>query len=461
MSGAEKVVKIIDCKEYGTIDIDPSLWVGEHHQWMLNTEIDGKDVLRANFDKSGRLRLTATSFVGVIPINEHVVVRVRPRVPLANLTRMVVDTGHGVLALSAFREYAGRGEAGDWAMDIYTDAFIARFEEASDRGLWREYERNDDEGSVPRGKIDFTRTIQRFAARGVRNKAAYSWHRRTIDTPANRCVKAAVEVLMAHLHKSRDKPRMGDRAKVARLAGFLHSLAEVTEDRAAMYLQDPEVLGFVPLPDSRSYYRNLIDLALLILSGRGIALDLTPSNDIKLESLLIDTNKLFENFVRVSLARYAAANAWPIEVLDGNTEGKVSLYTTVEESALPAPLGVPMRPLAADDAGAAQPDLVFRALDGSVPLVAEAKNTVHGSTARLPERKEVEQAVTYALRFKLPFALLVHPWLSGERGLVYVGRIESVDVYDFRFDLSEGELIDRHIEDMAESFALLAGLRRP
>ena len=105
---------------------------------------------------------------------------------------------------------------------------------------------------------------------------------------------------------------------------------------------------------------------------------------------------------------------------------------------------------------------MLRALDGSYPLIAEVKNTVHGKNADvddvLPERGEVEQAVTYALRYGLSFTLLIHPWIKGTKGLVYVGRVRSVDVYDYRLDLSSDEHIDEALADMAATVAGLGGL---
>lgn len=74
-------VSVVECAEYDHIDVDPDLWVGDGHQTVFNSEIDNRDVLRASFHK-GQLRLQATSYVGVIPINDQLVVRVRPRVPI-------------------------------------------------------------------------------------------------------------------------------------------------------------------------------------------------------------------------------------------------------------------------------------------------------------------------------------------------------------------------------------------
>ena len=395
---------VVDCVEYEHVKVDADLWLTDQHRIRFNSDVEGRDILRAGF-KNGVLTLQATSYVGVIPLNDNVVLRVKPRVPLASLTRMVVDTGHDLLPLSVFRGYSGRGNADDWAMDIYTEELLKQLDGLLDAGLWRSYVRREAEGHFPAGRIDFARSVQRFAARGIDNKVAYSWHERTVDTPANRCIKAALEHVHDYLARERPQPRRGTRQQLSRLAGHLHAFADASIDADLRFMEDPEVLGLVPLPDHRSYYRPTLDLCLIILREVGIALELGGS-DVELSSLLIDTNKLFEKFVRVSLARLA------------------------------------------------------RALDGTFPLVAEVKNTVHGKAAKaddvLPDRGEIEQAVTYALRYGLDFALLIHPWIKGSKGLVYVGRVQSIDVYDYRLDLSMVDGTDAALSDMASSIAALA-----
>ncbi|QCQ17264.1 5-methylcytosine restriction system specificity protein McrC [Microbacterium sp. RG1] len=454
----DRDVLVVECEEYEHVDVDSSLWVSDRHTIVLNSEIDGRDVLRASF-RGGKLQLQATSYVGVIPLNQHVVLRVRPRVPLANLTRMVIETGHSVLPLRAFREYAGRGNADDWTMDIYADTLLDHVDTILDSGMMRVYRRLEGEGHYPHGRIEVARTVQRFAARGIPNKAAFSWHERSVDVPANRCLKTAMELVLAHLLKERDQPRKGDRAKVKRLAGQLAAFDEVGEDVDLRFLEDPEVRGDVPLPDPRAYYRPALDLALLVVRGRGIALEI-GGDDVRMGSLLIDTNKLFENFVRVSLARRFSSQGWAVEVLDGNKEGKVELYDAPDPG--PNLFGKPLDALARIDAGAAQPDIVLRDAAGNFPLIAEVKNTVHGKDAQakdvLPERGEVEQAVTYALRYDLTFTLLIHPWIKGSKGLVYVGRVRTVDVYDYRLDLSQDAGIDTALENLASVVARLAGI---
>ncbi|WP_280428048.1 5-methylcytosine restriction system specificity protein McrC [Nocardia brasiliensis] len=445
------VVVVVECEEFEQIDIDSKLWLGPEHEAIFDTEIAGRDILRTGFSK-GKVRLQAGSYVGVIPINEHVIVRVKPRVPISNLTRMVVETGHSTLPLRAFRDYPMQGTAGDWAMNLYADALLNYVDEVLDQGLLRKYEQRYGAGHFPHGRIELNETIQRFAARGIPNKAAYSWFERSVDTSANRCVRAAMEAVHAHLTKS--NLRKGDRAKLARLAGQLSAFAEVYYDTDYLFLEDPEVLGLTPLPDHRSYYRPLLDLAVAILKGKGLALELgTP--DIRMGSLLIEMGALFENFVRVSLAKYAATQGWPVAVLDGNSAGRVDLYHV--PNPLPAPHGVPLPAVASRNPGKAQPDVVLRHIDGAFLLVGEIKNSPHG-TDGLPDRGEVQQAVIYALRYALDLAVLIHPWVKGTKGLVYIGRIQTIDVYDYRLDLSTADGIDQALQDMATTLGRLAGL---
>jgi 5-methylcytosine-specific restriction enzyme subunit McrC len=453
MSSSDGPVEVFDVEEYGFLEIDTDLWVGDGHTPVFNTEIDNRDVFRPSF-KRGVLRLQATSYVGVIPLNDRVVVRVRPRVPLANLTRMVVATGHNVMPLTALRDYAGVGTADDWAMDLYAGALLDYVDGLLDEGLLRTYVRREDEGHVPHGRAEMTRTVQRFVARGFPNKAVFSWHERTTDNPTNQCVRAAMEHVYDYIVGLPGKRTSENRKRLSRLSGQLIAFEEVSLDPDMRFLNDPEVIGTTPLPDSRAYYRPVLDLASVILREVGLALDVGGS-DVQMGSLLIDTNELFENFVRVSLAKYAADQKWPVGVLDGHA-GKVPLYDVPDP--VPSFRGKVVEAVAAKAAGVAEPDVVFRTLDGSVLLVGEVKNTDKAKNSDLPDRPEVHQAVTYAVRHGLSFTVLIHPWVAGAAGLIYVGRINTIDVWDYRLDLSTDGGIDAALVDMAKSLGELAGI---
>lgn len=420
----------VSCEEYGHVDVDPALLLAPDGRLRINDDIMNRDAYRVSFAK-GKLRFTASSMVGVIPLNDNVILRVRPRVPVSNLTKMVLDTGHPVVALQAFRSYRGHGTAPEWLLDRYAEALIAQIDQILDKGLYRQYVRREGSGSFPRGRIDFQRTVASFASRGVPNKAAYSWHERTVDNPPNRCLKAALRVIHAHL--SRGKFEKGYGSLLAALVTQFRALETVEDDPALRFLEDPEVLGVRPLPDPRFYYRSALDIALLVVRGQGVALELEGA-DVRVQSLLVDMNDLFESYCRIMLLREASARQWPVMVLD--QQGRVPLYETPGE--LPRRDGEPLPPIGPGTSAEATPDIVFRMPDGTVPLVAECKNTAKGGV--LPDRSEVNQAVTYAVRYRLNKALVVRPRKYGQAGLWYAGQVGSVAVYEYSVDLGSEDL---------------------
>lgn len=118
-------------------------------------------------------------------------------------------------------------------------------------------------------------------------------------------------------------------------------------------------------------------------------------------------------------------------------EGKVRLYEDPDEP--PAPFGEPMQRTRGPQEPEATPDIVFRMPDGQVILVGEVKNTAKGGP--LPERSEVNQAVSYAVRYRLDKALVVRPRTEGaEGGLFYAGQVGDVAVYDYKVDLSDADV---------------------
>lgn len=452
MTDDQARVTVFPCEEYGHVDVDPVLLLADDgHSLNINEDIKRKDAYRVSFSK-GKMRLTASSYVGVIALNEHVVLQVRPRVPIANLTRMVRETGHPTFGLRAFRGYRGHGTVDDWVMDLYSEALIDYVDQILNQGLYRQYVRREGQGGFPRGRIDFQKTAARFAARGVPNKAVYSWHERTIDTPVNRCIKAAL--LQVHAHLTRDRARgvrsRGYGAMIARLTGQLNALEDVSVGASQRFLTDPEVAGIRPLPEPRFYYRPVLNLAVLILRGEGFALE-PGGEDVELGSLLIEMNDLFENYVRVVLQREAATRQWPIQVLDQS--GAVPLYK--EPEVLPSPFGEQMEAIGPGTTAEATPDIVLRMADGKVHLAVEVKNTAKGGV--LPDRDEVNQAVTYAVRYGLDKALLVRPLKHGEPGLTFAGRVGSVDVFDYKVNLGTEDL-DKVAADFADAVTALLPL---
>jgi 5-methylcytosine-specific restriction enzyme subunit McrC len=441
-------VEIVPCREYGPIEVDVSKFYTEG-RLALADGVLGRYV-RADF-KDNRLRLSAMGVTGLIPLTDRVMIQVRPRFPLQNLTHMVTTCGYTPAILSALREYSPSDYWADWLLDVLSDALLASIDVIRQQGLLRVYVRRHDTSAFPHGRINVTATATRIASRGVNHRADYSWFERTVDNGPNQLLKAALLRLHArYLYAPRHR---GVRTRMSRIAEAIRLFREVEVDQHLRSLNDAQVRGSKPLPTPRGYYRPALGLAEAILKGRGINLDpgapahayaarpsftVDPgiSTRLALPTLLVKTEDLFENFVRISLQ--ASFSQEPgLLVLDGNkNEGRLPLYVphTPANLAGIAHEVVTVR----GDGPHTEPDIVWRWSDGSHPLIADVKYT---NVEGLAARSEVEQVVLYGIRYKSPIVMTIHPKRSDtKRGLYVAGRIDELLITQYRVDLSASDL---------------------
>ncbi|WP_055497473.1 McrC family protein [Streptomyces albus] len=435
---------VIPCKEYGPIDVAPGDVLGPDGRLTLLPQVLNKYV-EADFVGEG-LRLSAKGISGLIPLTDRITLQVRPRFPIRNLTRMVAVCGYVPTMLPALRDYQLTDRWSDWLLDVMADALLAALDTVSLNGLLRTYHRRSEAGSYPHGRINTTASTLRYASRGINHKAEFSWFERTADNAPNRCLKSAVALL--HARYSRVPRQKGVRQRIARLSDSMRVLQDVRLETRPSSLDDPHVRGAAPLPETRSYYRPALELAVALLTGQGLNLD-AHSGNVSMPTLLVKTEDLFEEFVRVSL-REALSDHTMLSVLDGNQKpGKVRLYEGLsdsEEKALPAH-EVPTAPGREPEAN---PDIVFRLNDGTHPLVADVKySNVKGYAAR----SEVEQVILYGHRYRSPVAMTIHPRRAdSKKGLFIAGRIGSTIVAQYRVDLGADDL-EAEMEEMAKGIS--------
>ncbi len=433
---------MVPCAEYGEIDVLPDQIFRPDGTLHVAEEVL-KHFVAADF-KDGRFRLRARGVSGIFALTEDITVQVRPRFPLKNLTHMVSVCGYVPTALAATREYKVTDDWQDWMLDVVTDSLLVAVDAIEEHGLLRTYRRRTSSGSYPHGHIEMSATINRFAARGVKHKAVHSWWERTPDNPPNRCIRAAIQ----HLYGlNRTRPLSGDvRPRIARLGNALRLLEVVADDPHRKCLEDPVVRGFTQLPEARFYYRSALDLALAVLRGQGFDLD-ARTGTIAAGSLLVKTEDLFEDFVRLSLQR-ALADHPELSVLDGNiSPGLRVLFEDLEPEVLEA---LPDHSVVPIGAHRATPDIIITRSDGSVPIVADAKYTRVTGNA---ERSEIEQVMLYGVRYRSPVVLTIHPRQKNVAGgLVVAGRIGDILVAHYRVDLAASDL-DSEMNAMADSLA--------
>lgn len=443
--------RLVQCKEYGEIDVSAEDVLRRDGTLRIPDDVLNHYVT-TDF-KDGALRVRALGISGIFALTDEISVQVQPRFPLSNLTHMVSVCGYVPTALPAMRTYRPTDRLEDWVLDVITDAFLVAVETIEEFGLLRTYHRRSDGSSYPHGRIEMGATVNMYAARGIDHKAAYSWFEKTADNPPNHCLRAAALHLNGKYGSRQLAP--GVRERISRLGNALHLLDDVAEDPLHSFLDDSLVRGSADLPEARTYYRPALDLALAALRGHGLDLD-AESGSLSVGSLLIKTEDLFEDFVRLSLQR-ALANHPGLAVLDGNAKpGKRSLYEKVPAETVRS---LPEHSNVDGGKGKApevNPDVLFESTaDGSFPLVADVKYT---NVTRHADRSELEQVMVYGVRYGSPVVVTIHPRRQNAAGgLIVSGKIGDILVTQYRVDLAAEDL-DAEMDAMAQSLSdLVAG----
>jgi 5-methylcytosine-specific restriction enzyme subunit McrC len=415
-------VRIFTCDEHGPLNIPLNEILGGSGRIHLHAEVERGDYFAVSL-KAGQLTLRARGYVGYIPLNEHITVYVRPRVPVEDLTHIVAFSGYPLTVLSTIRRYATTNERNNSLIDLYTMALVEGIGRILSAGLLNDYERYEEASSFPRGRIQMHQTIQRQWSRNIRHSAQVVWYGRTSDNACNRCLKYALSVVAQRYLANPPADKMGRRLQ--RQTNALYpAFSQVSLDRNRGFLADPIVRGTRQLPSVRSYYREVLDVALAIIERRGVLLE---SNDgrLLLPSLVVNMDSVFERYIRRALTVHAIESGWPVQVLDGNLyPGAKSLF---DEMPFPE----------------ANPDIVIRREPGTVLLVCDVKNVPVKGRGGFSGHDAINQVVTYAVSYRTKAALLIHPCVSHSQppGIRKLGDVGDIIVYQYRFNLNTADLV--------------------
>lgn len=413
--------RVVTCKTYGSIDLPLTEVLDSSGALDVRADVLGSDYFSVHLGH-GTLSLQAGGYVGLIPVNDRVVLRVLPRMPVSNLTKVLAVSEESPLVLAVLRTYESSDEQwNEHLLDLYSGALIREVTDLRANGLYREYERREETTSYPRGRVLVNDTVRTLRSRGIAHAARTSWFARTSDVPANRCLKYAIWSLATE-HARR--PATADTRRLrAGLNAAYDLLDGVTLDHRRGFLTDPLVQGVAVFPALRAYYRSAVDVAVLAIERHALRVESFRAGGALLPSMVLNLNRVVEAYLRNTLKEYAARNGWAVAVLDGH-EGSTPLFAD--------------RPRGQK----AEPDIVLRRRDGSVVLVCEVKNKPL-ETGGTSQRYAIEQAVTYAVAYGLPHVVLLHPashGVSAGPSLQLIGTVGAIAVHQYRFDFGAEDL---------------------
>lgn len=404
-------------QEYDPVDVPLSDLLNAKGRLRLNPDVESKGYFTIQLTK-GAVRLQARGYVGLIPLNDRVVIDVKPRVPVANLGHLLRVSGYVPSSLGAERPYATEQAWNESLVDLFAGWLAARVDVIASEGLLLLYEQHEEATSFPRGRVLAGATLTQLRPRGVRHQAVSSWFARTTDSPANRCLKYAIWFIAGRVAilGSRTASR---RQLLQRLGALYELFSSVPLDHSLSFLGDPLVTGTRAAPPLRRYYRPALDLAVAIVRRYAVDVEVARRG-LDLPSMVLDMDSIFEGYLRNILQVKAARGDWEVDVLDGNSAGKKPLFDDPPSES-------------------ATPDIVFHT-ERQWPLVIEVKNVpANGNSSR----GAIEQAITYAAAYRCDRVVLAHPRgrSQDKAGLRLQGRIGELRVYQYVFDLEAADLL--------------------
>jgi 5-methylcytosine-specific restriction enzyme subunit McrC len=370
--------------------------------------VEDKGLLFLQFRRK-RLILSAGPYIGLIPLTPRVSIEVRPKMPVSNLARVLDAARKSVSSISgADRLYLATDLAGGSVIEFLGANLLDALRPIATNGLHKEYVRRSESTSQPRGRIEIAGTIREWS-RGQFHKVQAQRFEQSSDIAVNRLIKAALFFVLQRIRSHSDDSRqLIKRANAA----YFDLPVVVGGLRKADYESCKAILRANALPAARSYYYRAIEIALLILSNRGIALQ-EHGTDVLLETFIINFEDLFEEYLRRVLQHKAQGE---LTVRDGNRQGKKALF----DDKMDPP---------------AQPDIVLSWRPTGRTVIAEVKYKERAV------REDINQAITYALCYGTQRAVLVHQSRPGApKGFSHIGTIRGIRIEGYAFDLGAKDL---------------------
>ena len=388
--------------------------------------IDGKtlDILpqiksKGFFDidfRGNKLILVAGKHIGHIPINERVILQIRPKFSINNLVRIISCAQQRIQYLDFFRRgYQTTAATEPTIFEFLCACLASELKVLAREGVLRQYERKTANSSYPKGRISIDHTLTRNWPKASYHRVFISHYELGYDLPVNQLIKFALWYCMLQFPRL----RIENLSLLRELTEFYNYFGSVSLDRSRAFVAPAiQWLENDKVPIIRRYYESVIRICQMIVDDIGVELRYS-GEDIELSSFVIDLESVFERYLRNILRASSLLISKGAQVLDGNAEGRGYLFCDTNQYE-------------------AKPDIVIRYGQRTTILIdAKYKESIKES--------DRYQIIAHGLAFNAKSTILVIPRPKGTApGLHRLGRVSdlhTLDVFLYRFDLAANDLI--------------------
>lgn len=376
---------------------------------QIYPHVEQKGLLFLQF-RNARVIVSAGPFIGLIPLTPSISIEVEPKLPISNLARVLDIARSSLVALEgADRLYHSQDHQTNGILEFLGVNLVDAMKAIQENGLHKEYVSVTEKTSYPRGKLLYSDTVKKCWSRGEFHRVNARHFNQTVNTAPNRILKGALEILLRKLQRNSEGIRQLVKAANEALARFPDAIGEIRHGDIGDCHMLTRTRG---LPVARDYYYRALDIALLILSNKGIVLQ-GSEGVVTLNTFIINFEILFEEYLRRVLH---ARRPDSVLVQDGNKEGRKSLFDDRKQPP-------------------AQPDIVITCPKSKKRIFGEVKYKDK------PSREDINQAITYALSYRTRQAILIHQNKPGtEAGPRMIGEVNGITLKAYAFNLDNDDL---------------------
>jgi 5-methylcytosine-specific restriction enzyme subunit McrC len=395
--------KIIECLEFEELQVGVKTLI-ENGEIKIDPRTSGKGYLAVSL-RQGQVVFRADRHVGLIPINDALSVRVRPRATIANLSHMLAKSGVAPVAIPDFsRGYLPRFQVGPAVEKLYYKSLVVGIERVLARGMMKSYVKVQNPPAW-RGRLLASDTIRRHFSRGVHYRHEFEFHSLSVGATENVALKEALQQVRGWMSKhDRKNP---DLRRIDKILSELRDVPEWAGKKAALVEEIGRRVGL--LPAHLNYYRDPLWTTFVLLQSK--LPDVSEDGSVSLDSLIVDISKIFEAFVRRVLVDRAHQKGWNIR--DGNLNPS-NFFTNVGDYVV-------------------KPDIVIA--KGKEPIaVLDAKYKID------PKEGDRYELLSFMDALNVKSGGFILPYRPGERSRYLGTTAGGKKMYSLRFDLSVDDL---------------------
>lgn len=402
---------IFPCVERQSVEIPLDQLLTASGKFEILPSVAAKGYFDIDY-RGGQLVFKAGKFVGLIPVNDRVVIDVKPKISVADLLHIVDAAEEEVPFLDFFlRSYREEKGVEESLLGLMVRTLLKQLREIEKEGLYKKYVRFEDVGSF-KPRINFSKTIQRDWCRGNFSRTSNEVFHFTRDHPLNRLIKFTIWYSGYYLEFRKGASDIREELNL-----FYNLFEAVPLDMARSFL--PEVrlaLETGRIPVLRSYYIPIAKTCLLIIGDRSVSLE-TAGSDVTLLSFILNLEDVFEKYARNVLGAWAKANHPTVAVRNGNRGKRNYLFHDSKVFDI-------------------FPD-IYLTRGRERLLIADAKYKLKA------DEHDRYQVISHAASMGAKKAVIIAPaFEGGEAGLTRRGQIydaKGVEVFDYHMKL-DGDL---------------------